>query len=171
MGLHNLRLKAFVRLRKSVEDAKLTDWIMAISTICILLVAIVAAGISYYQWHEMHGGGIDTHELALAAKAQAEANKAEAEAMKNLADRAEKQAEASDKLARQSAISAQAAIKSARDADISAQATKSMAGTAETSLRVAQKNEELDQRPWVAVTALRLARLRPMTPFRFRRHS
>jgi hypothetical protein len=160
MNRNILWIKAAVRFRKSLEEAKLTDWIIAVCTLCILIVAMIAAVISYFQWHEMHAGGVDTHDLAVAAKAQADANRAEAESMKTLADRAQRQAEASDHLAQQSAVSAEAAMKSARDADISAQATKSMAATAAASLTAAQENEQLDQRPWLAVTSLNLVRFK-----------
>jgi multidrug efflux pump subunit AcrA (membrane-fusion protein) len=139
-----------------LEDAKLTDWITALSTVCIMAVAIVAAVISFYQWHEMHTGGTDTHSLAEAAKAQAEANRQEAIAMKNLSDRALQQAQATDKLAEQAEKSANAAAKSAKDADVSASATKSMASTAADSLAAVRQNEALDQRAWIAVTSMRL---------------
>lgn len=131
---------------------------MAIATVCLLGVAVIAAGISYFQWREMHEGGVDTHDLAKAAKAQADATKAEADSMRDLAERSLRQAKATDELAKQSETSAKAAIESARDADISASATKSMAATSSEALDNARQNEQLDQRPWIAVTSLRLTK-------------
>jgi hypothetical protein len=150
--------KVQVHVAKLIEEAAITDWIMAFSTVCLLLVAIIAASISYYQWREMHTGGADTHELALEAKAQADATKAEADSMKDLADKSLRQAEATDKLAAQAEKSAAASIQSARDADISARATKDMAAISARSLEYAKESARLDQRAWLAVTSLRLTK-------------
>lgn len=56
------------RISKLSAGATRTDWIMAISTVLIFFVAVIAAAISFFQWREMHNGGADTHELAVAAK-------------------------------------------------------------------------------------------------------
>lgn len=145
-------------MAKWLGEATLTDWIMAVSTVCILFVAAIAACISYFQWREMHSGGADTHELALAANAQAGATKAEADAMRELAERELRQAEATDELARQAEKSASAAVASARDSDVSAKATKEMAAISAASLENARQSERLDQRPWVYVSSLRLTK-------------
>ena len=110
-------------LKRVFAKATPADWIMAFCSVCLLAVAVTAALISYFQWHEMHTGGADTHELAQSAKAQADAVKAEADSMKSLAERTLRQAEATDKLAMQAEISASASIQSARDADISTKST------------------------------------------------
>jgi hypothetical protein len=146
------------QISKLIKEAAITDWIMALSTVCILVIATIAAFISYYQWREMHEGGADTHELALAAKAQADATKAEADSMKDLAERTLRQAEATDKLAQQAQRSADASVESAHDSDISARATKEMAATATATLGQAREGVQLDQRAWLAVTSLRLTR-------------
>jgi hypothetical protein len=58
---------------KTKEDKpKWTDKTVALFTLCLFLVAIVQGYIFYKQWQEMHSGGDDTHNLALAAKAQAD---------------------------------------------------------------------------------------------------
>ena len=126
---------------------------------------VIAAGISFFQWREMHSGGEDTHDLALAAKAQADATKAEADAMRDLAERALRQAKATDKLARAAERSASAADESARDADVSARATKDMAAISAASLDNARQSDRLDQRPWVYVSSMRLTKFQPDSKF------
>jgi hypothetical protein len=151
-------LKTGSRFEKFFKEATLADWIMAFCTTCLLFVAGIAACISYFQWREMHSGGVDTHDLAIAAKAQADATKAEADSMRDLAERSLRQAEATDKLAKQAEISASASIQSARDADISAKATKDMASISAETLKNAKENAQLDQRPWLSVGSLRLTK-------------
>jgi hypothetical protein len=56
-----------------MEGPKWTDMAIVFLTVGIVVVSVL-------QWHEMHTGSTDTHDLALAAKAQAEASKAQAEA-------------------------------------------------------------------------------------------
>jgi hypothetical protein len=65
------------------ESAKWTDVAIVILTIGIVIV-------SGLQWHEMHSGSADTHDLAMAAKAQADAAKAQADRMSNMSDAANK---------------------------------------------------------------------------------
>lgn len=158
MTFHDFRVKVAAKLRRILKEATLTDWIMAISTVCLLIVAVIAACISYFQWHEMHTGGVDTHELALAAKAQADATKAEADSMHDLASRALRQAEATDKLALQAEKSAAASVQSARDADVSARATKDMAAISAATLDNAKQNAQLDQRAWLSISTMRLTK-------------
>jgi hypothetical protein len=50
--------------------------------IAIVLLTCVIAGAAIFQWREMHTGATDTHDLAVAAKTQAEAAKAQADATK-----------------------------------------------------------------------------------------
>jgi hypothetical protein len=153
------------RITKWSGEATLTDWIMAVSTVCIFFVAVIAAGISFFQWREMHSGGTDTHDLALAAKAQADATKAEADAMRDLAARALRQAEATDNLVREAQRSASAAVESAKDADVSAKATKDMEAISAASLENARQSERLDQRPWVYVSSMRLTKFQSNSKF------
>jgi len=161
MIIQVLSKKGYSRLKKIFKAATLADWIMALCSVCLLVVAVTAALISYFQWREMHTGGVDTHELAQSAKAQADAVKAEADSMKSLAERTLRQAEATDKLAKQAAISASASIQSARDADISKNATKDMVKISENTLENAKLNVQLDQRPWISVTSLKLTKFQP----------
>jgi len=161
MSFRELASKCGSRFRRILAETALPDGIMAFSTACLLLVGVIAAGISYFQWHEMHMGGVDTHDLAQAAKVQADATKAEADSMKELATRALRQAEATDRLAVQAEKSAAASIQSARDANVSARATKEMADTSAESLENAKESAHLDQRAWLAMTSLRLTRFQP----------
>jgi hypothetical protein len=158
MTVRGLSKKRYSGLKRIYKAATRTDWIMALCSVCLLVVAATAAVISYFQWHEMHAGGADTHELAESAKAQADAVKAEADSMKSLAERTLRQAEATDKLAEQAEKSASASIQSARDADISTKATKDMVKLSEKTLENAKLNIQLDQRPWISITSVRLTK-------------
>jgi hypothetical protein len=51
------------------------------------------------QWNEMRGGAVDTHDLAVAAKSQAEATKSQADNTKTLAEAAKSQADNTKSLA------------------------------------------------------------------------
>ena len=73
------------------------------------------------QLHEMRSGAKDTHDLAVAAKAQADSTKA-------VADRARAQVEATNKLAQEAS----------RSADIS-----------DDALRITQELANLERRPWI----------------------
>jgi len=64
----------------------LSDLLMVISTIFIAAATVVNVGVAYKMWEEMHTGGVDTHDLAAAAKAQAEAAKTIAESSKKQAE-------------------------------------------------------------------------------------
>jgi hypothetical protein len=60
---------------------KWTDRTMAFFTVFLFLAAVIQAVIFFKQWQEMHTGGTDTHDLALAAKSQADETKAQVEKM------------------------------------------------------------------------------------------
>ncbi len=106
-----------------MEKAKWTD-----IAIVVLTVGIVA--VSALQWHEMHAGSADTHDLAIAAKAQADAARAQAGA-------AAKNSDETHNLAEEAKLQAMAA-KQAADAATSA------ATTSADSLVLAE-------RPWVRI--------------------
>ncbi len=59
-------------------------------TVVLALVGVLSAVISYFQWREMNSGGTDTHNLALAAKDQADAAKKQAESAATSAETARK---------------------------------------------------------------------------------
>ena len=48
----------------------------AAATIAIAALTLVMVGVNYFQWREIHAGGTDTHDLAIAAGQQAVATKA-----------------------------------------------------------------------------------------------
>jgi hypothetical protein len=96
--------------------------------VVILTVGIVAA--SLLQWHEMHAGSTDTHDLALEAKAQADAARAQAEA-------ATKSSEETHNLVEK-------AKEQAKTAGLTANAATSAAKTAADSLVLAE-------RPWIKI--------------------
>jgi hypothetical protein len=57
-----------------ISTARAT-WIIAGATIVSLIVASISAGISYFQWSEIHSGSTDTHDLAQAAVQQSDTAK------------------------------------------------------------------------------------------------
>jgi hypothetical protein len=72
----------------------------------------------------MYSGGIDTHDLAVQAKAQADASKALTDRTKDLADRMKEQADRTKTIAEQAVIQAkavQSSAKTSRDALVSVQ--------------------------------------------------
>jgi len=84
--------------------------------IVFLTLGIVFLG--YMQYKEMHGSGVDTHDLAVQAKAQADAARASADSTKTLGDRMKDQAGRTKTIAEQAVIQANAALeanKVARD--------------------------------------------------------
>jgi hypothetical protein len=109
------------------DKPKWTDKTMASFTAALVIVAIIQGYIFYKQWQEMHGGGEDTHALALSAKSQADEARAQVEKMSEslrktdvLIKEATAQANATNLLAVQaqrSADYAQQAIKNSIDAD------------------------------------------------------
>jgi hypothetical protein len=79
-----------------LENAK--RWVDLIASVAVILTMVFIA----FQSYEMHTGSIDTHDLAVAAKAQADADKTMVDEMKksetdthDLAIAASKQADAS----------------------------------------------------------------------------
>src|SRR5579872_5173805 len=85
------------------------------------------------QWQEMKTGGADTHDLAVAAKAQADASKIQADNTVKLAQAAVEQAAATKALADDAKQQADAAVTSAN--------------TARRSLQISSQQFRADQRP------------------------
>jgi hypothetical protein len=74
----------------SEDKPKWTDIAIAFFTVCLVAVAYWQGHIFDKQWNEMHSGGVDTHELALAAKAQADEAKAQVEKLTESLTKTEK---------------------------------------------------------------------------------
>lgn len=113
---------------------------MIILTASAIVVAGLTGAAIYWQaqigaetLQEIKKGGTDTHDLAAAAKAQADAAKATAESTKEIADRALAQATATNALAMQAK----------RQADIAGDALNS---------NIESANQ--DRRPWVGLQSL-----------------
>jgi hypothetical protein len=81
------------------------------------------------QWNEMHTGAGDTHDLAVAAKSQADAAKSQADNTRNIAEAAKSQAD------------------NTRDLALAA---KSAAKTADVTLRSAQEQFRVEHRPYLS---------------------
>jgi hypothetical protein len=69
------------------HDTSSTDWL-------IVVLTAVIAGTSYLQWREIRSGGTDTHDLAVAAKTQADK-------MQDMSDAADKIRQAAENMVTQ----------------------------------------------------------------------
>ena len=118
--------------------------------VAVFLSALAAAFVCA-QWLEMHAGGKDTHDLAVAAgnqatwtqrladsaKIQSDKTQALADRTKDLADRMKDQADQTKAIAVQAIVQARAA--------------QEFAAEAANSVRVARDAMYLEQRPWVGI--------------------
>ena len=102
-----------------MEKAK--KWVDLIAGLSV----IATMGFIALQWLEMRRGSVDTHDLAVAAKSQADAAKTQADNTRLIAESAKSQAANTEKLALAAADQANAAINAAstakRELDISVQ--------------------------------------------------
>jgi hypothetical protein len=122
------------------------------------LAAVVTIFFVGLQWHEMHAGGKDTHDLAQAAIDQAAAAKelaqhadVQATQTKTLAEQMKAQAEQTKQLATEMKAQAGSTETIATEAKIQASASEKSADAAKDSVTVTQSSLELSQRPWVSV--------------------
>jgi hypothetical protein len=111
-------------------------------------IVILATGIFIaLQWHEMHSGGQDTHDLAIAAKTQADK-------MKSMSDAADKIRQAAENMVIQ-------------DQRIADNAEKSLKASNKQSKAVLDANvaaSRLDQRAWVGVSGAELTQFEANKP-------
>ena len=123
------------------DKPKWTDVAVVFFTICLVGVAIWQGIIFKRQWQEMHSGGVDTHDLALAAKSQADASKAQADEAKEQVDKMSESLKKTDILIKEATEQATATNKLAIQAQRSADYAKQSIDTAVEA-----------ERPWVGVT-------------------
>lgn len=127
--------------RKKIKEdkPKWTDKAVVFFTFCLVVVAVVQGIIFFKQWQEMHSGGTDTHDLALAAKAQADEAKEQV-------DKMSKSLTKTDMLIKEAAAQATAtnilAVQAQRSADLAQQAIKT---TVES------------ERPWIGVSSAQIS--------------
>lgn len=110
------------------------------ATIAIAFLTLVIAIVSYFQWQEIHSGGKDTHDLAVAARDQAKGTQ-------SLATNMQTQAERTRELAEQMKIQAGETKTIADQAVIQARAAKESADAA-------KKTFDLVTRPSVAIAVV-----------------
>jgi hypothetical protein len=112
--------------RANEDKPKWTDKTVALFTLFLFLAAVIQGVIFYKQWQEMHSGGADTHDLAVAAKTQAEAAKAQADEAKVQVDKMAESLKKTDALIKEATAQANAtnllAAQAQRSADYSQQA-------------------------------------------------
>jgi hypothetical protein len=119
-----------------LEKAK--RWVDLIAGVSVILTM----GFIALQWSEMRSGSVDTHDLAVAAKAQADAVKSQADNTKIIAEAAKSQAEDTRNLALAAADQVTKLAAGVRESHLLAKAA--MGAT-----DIAQKQFEMNERPWV----------------------
>jgi hypothetical protein len=117
------------------NDTKSTDWL-------IVFLTAVIAGTSYLQWKEIRSGSSDTHDLAVAAKTQADAAKSQSEQAKAQTDKMAESLKKTDDLIKQ-------ATEQAKAINRMADAAKTQAGISQRVLETSSNNFRMDQRPYV----------------------
>ena len=125
----------------AIEDrVKRAEWLMIGLTAAIALSAIGGVIVGILQWSAMRGqlsemksGGVDTHNLAVAAGKQADKSETISFGVQKAADQIERSANAADRAIKQGTIQAQAALNAAISAS------------------------RLDQRPWVTINRVILS--------------
>lgn len=133
-----------------------TDKAVVVLTVVIVAVGVAQTVIFRKQWQEMHSGGTDTHDLAIAAKTQADEARIQAGQAKIQADKAIESAEYMDQLAKETLAEARGTNKLAVQAQRSAEYAGQLAKTAEAELATAQSNAKNDQRAWLGVQQTQL---------------
>lgn len=113
------------------DKAKWTDMAIVVLTVGIVLVSAM-------QWHKMHTGSADTHDLAVAAKAQADAARVQAENTKTIAESAKSQALNTQNLAQSTSDEVHRLDASVREAHRLVVASE-----------IANKNFKDADRPWI----------------------
>jgi len=110
-----------------------TDWL-------IVLLTAVIAGTSYLQWREIHQGSSDTHDLAVAAKAQADK-------MKDVSDAADRIRQAADNMVTQDQ----------RIADNAQNSLNASNRQSKAALDASIESTHLDQRAWLNISSFKLS--------------
>jgi hypothetical protein len=111
----------------------------------IVLLTTVIAGTSYLQWHEINAGGKDTHDLAVAAKTQAEK-------MKSMSDAADKIRQAAQDMVAQDQRIADNAEKSlAASNKQSKAALDATIAASQQSNALAKEALNAQTRPWLGI--------------------
>lgn len=130
------------RLKAWRQRPEWTDKAIVFLTLIIAAVGVAQTVIFSKQWKEMHSGGVDTHDLAVAAKAQADEAKVQA-------DRATESAQYMRQLADQALAQAKATNRLAAEAGKSAEYARQLANTTSSELQTMQATAKNDQRAWV----------------------
>lgn len=142
---------AEVERKMSVFERSTLRWTKA--TFFILAGTCLFIG---FQWKEMRSGSADTHDLAVAAGKQAEAASKQAARMKDFADRMRDQADQSKLVAEAAKAQATAAINEVAELKAGVVETHELGNQARRSADIANKSVEVEERPWVGVTAIDL---------------
>lgn len=112
----------------------------------------------------MHSGGADTHDLAIAAKAQADEAKIQSQEATIQAKDATASADYMKQLANETLAQAIATNKLAAQAQKSAEYAGDLSRTAASELKTAQATAQNDERAWIGVQQTQLASFEPGKP-------
>jgi hypothetical protein len=137
----------------------LPNKLMVISTVAIALATVVNLGVAGAMWREMHSGGVETHNLAAAAKDQATSTHDLAAAARTQADEASKQAAAAKSQSDNTEKLATAASKQVTKLQAGVDQTAKLASAAARANDIAKQAMEAQTRPWIGIEGeLRLAK-------------
>jgi hypothetical protein len=124
----------------------------ATATVWIAVFTVILAGVGAFTLYEVIEGGNDTHTLAEAAKAQAEAAQSQTQRMETMGETARAQAIAAIELAEAAKSQAQSASDQVAKLSVGNRETHALAKTAQDSLILAGENFSKDQSPIIWVT-------------------
>lgn len=113
----------------------------AAATVVIAIATIFYTIYAGLQWKEIHAGSADTHDLAVAAKTQAEKMKSVSEAADKIREAAQNMVTQDERIANNAQRALAASNKQSKDA---------------LDATIAQNH--LDERPWIGIGQFRVAR-------------
>lgn len=134
-------------IQKIEDRVKRAEWWMIWLTAAIAFSGFCAVGVGYMQWREIHAGSTDTHDLAVAAKTQADK-------MKSMSEAAEKIQNAAEGMVTQDQ----------RIADNAQSALDASNKQSKTALDATIAQNRLDERPWIGIGQFRVARFEEKKP-------
>jgi hypothetical protein len=150
-GSHEIELVTASHPTDAVETnsdkPKWTDKTVAFFTLALFLAALIQGYIFYKQWQEMHSGGADTHDLAVAAKAQAEASDTQAKEATAQVDKLVESLKKTDALIAEATTQANATSQQAVATNVLAKQAQRSADYAQQAIKTSVEAE----RPWIGV--------------------
>lgn len=150
-------MKLVERLKAWWNGPAWTDKAIVFLTLAIVGVGVAQTVIFREQWKEMHAGGADTHDLAVAAKSQADEAKVQADQARIQAEKAGENAQYMKQLAEETLAQARATNRLAVEARRSAEYAGQLARTSAQELETSGETARNDQRAWVGLENVQLS--------------